>query len=171
MGSFCDGFTSVWHQVISSAPVLNLLAPGRFYQNLRKIIFKLLLVTDGCDISSKITLRWTSLDLSDDKSALDQVMAWCRQATIHYLNQCWRRSLPPYGIYRPQWVNCTSLNILQSDFNQMPNIFLGKMYLNMWFAKAQPSDSGLNMLTQDTYILSQKKCTWKCPPQNDGHFV
>ena len=31
-------------------------------------------------------------------------MAWCRQATSHYLNQCWPRSLPPYGVTRPQWV-------------------------------------------------------------------
>ena len=23
----------------------------------------------------------------------------------HYLRQCWPRSLPPYGITRPQWVN------------------------------------------------------------------
>ena len=28
------------------------------------------------------------LDLTDDKSTLVQVMAWCRQATSHYLNQC-----------------------------------------------------------------------------------
>ena len=27
----------------------------------------LILMTDGCDISSEIALRWTSLDLSDDK--------------------------------------------------------------------------------------------------------
>ena len=46
----------------------NSLAPGRFQQNLRKIIFNLILVTDGYDISSEIALRWTSLDLSDDKS-------------------------------------------------------------------------------------------------------
>ena len=26
---------------------------------------------------------------ADDKSTLVQVMAWCRQATSHYLNQCW----------------------------------------------------------------------------------
>ena len=32
------------------------------------------------------------------------IMAWCRQATSHYLNQCWPRSLPPYGVTRPQWV-------------------------------------------------------------------
>ena len=29
------------------------------------------------------------LNLTDDKSALVQVMAWCRQATSHYLSQCW----------------------------------------------------------------------------------
>ena len=29
-------------------------------------------------------------------------MAWCRQATSHYLNQCWPRSPTPYGVTRPQ---------------------------------------------------------------------
>ena len=32
-------------------------------------------------------------------------MAWCHQATSNYLSQCWLRSLLPYGIIRPQWVN------------------------------------------------------------------
>ena len=31
-------------------------------------------------------------------------MAWCRQATSHYLSQCWPRSMSPYGVTRPQWV-------------------------------------------------------------------
>ena len=62
-------------------------------------------MTDGCDISSEIALRWTSLDLNDDRSTLVQVMAWCRQATSHFLSQCWPRSLPPYDVTRPQWVN------------------------------------------------------------------
>ena len=42
--------------------------------------------------------------LTDDKSTLGQVMAWCRQATSHHLTQCWPRSMPPYGFTRPQWV-------------------------------------------------------------------
>ena len=46
-----------------------------------------------------------SLDFTDDQSTLVQVMAWCRQATSHYLSQCWPRSLSPYDITRPQWVN------------------------------------------------------------------
>ena len=41
----------------------------------------------------------------DDKSTLVQVMAWCRQATSHYLSQCWPRTMSPYGITWPQWVN------------------------------------------------------------------
>ena len=32
-------------------------------------------------------------------------MAWCRQATRHYLSQSWPRSLSPYDVTRPQWVN------------------------------------------------------------------
>ena len=32
---------------------------------------------------------WMSLDFIGDQSTLVKVMAWCRQATSHYLNQCW----------------------------------------------------------------------------------
>ena len=43
--------------------------------------------------------------LTDDKSTLVQVMTWCRQATNHYLSQCWPSSMSPYDVTRPQWVN------------------------------------------------------------------
>ena len=46
-----------------------------------------------------------SLDFTDDQSTLVQVMVWCRQATSHYLNQCWPRSLSLYGGTMSQWVN------------------------------------------------------------------
>ena len=69
------------------------------------IIFKLTLVTDSWVTSWEIPLSWISLNLTDDKSTLVQVMAWCRQATSYCLNQCWPRSMSPYGITRPQWVN------------------------------------------------------------------
>ena len=36
-------------------------------------------------------------------------MAWCHQATSHYLSQCWPRSLSPYDVTRPQWVNWTAI--------------------------------------------------------------
>ena len=53
-------------------------------------------MTNGWDISYTIALRWMPLDLTDDKSILVQVMAWCR---------FWPRSLSPYSAARPQWVN------------------------------------------------------------------
>ena len=55
-------------------------------------------------ISHEIALRWVPLDLTDDKSTLVQGMAWCHQATSHYLSQRWPRSMSPNGVTRPQWV-------------------------------------------------------------------
>ena len=45
-----------------------------------------------------------TLDLTDDKSTLVEVMPWCHQATSHYLGQCWPSFMSPYGVTRPQWV-------------------------------------------------------------------
>ena len=105
-----------WHCV---AFVSRACHPGRLYWdccpgaltlshwplgNFRYVIFKRILVTDGWGISCEIALIWMSLYFTDDQSTLVQVMAWCRQAPSHYLNQCWHRSLSPYGITGPQWV-------------------------------------------------------------------
>ena len=35
------------------------------------------------------------------------LMAWCRQDTSHYLNQCWPSIMSPYGVSGPQWVKAT----------------------------------------------------------------
>ena len=83
----------------------NSLAPGRFWWNSSNNIFNPISMIDGWGISCEIALRWMSLDLTDDMSTLIQVMAWCHQATSHYLSQCWPRYMSPYGITRPQWVD------------------------------------------------------------------
>ena len=93
---------------------LNSLDPGRFHFNFRKVIFKL---TGGWGISYEIALRWMPQDLTYDKSTLVQVMAWCRQATRHYLNQCWPRSMSPNGVTRPQWVNKLEINRFTLDLS------------------------------------------------------
>ena len=81
----------------------NSLDPGRFVKKkITYVIFKLILVTDGWGIYCEIALRWISMNPTDDKSTLVQVMAWCHQATSHYLSQCWPRSMSPYGVTRPQ---------------------------------------------------------------------
>ena len=43
----------------------------------------------------------------DDKSTMVQVMAWCRQATRHYLNQSWPIFMSLYGVTMPQNVDST----------------------------------------------------------------
>ena len=81
--------------------MLHSLAPARFQFNIRKVIFKLTLVNGGRGRCYEIALRWMPKDLTDDKSKLVQLMAWCRQN----LSQCRPRSLSPYDVTRPQWVN------------------------------------------------------------------
>ena len=83
----------------------NSLVPGGFKWKFRLLISKLISAIDDWGISCEIARRWLSLDLTDDKSTLVQVMAWCHQATSHYLDYCWPSSLLPYGVTRPQWVN------------------------------------------------------------------
>ena len=82
----------------------NSWAPGQFKWNNKHMIFKQILVIDRWGISCEIALIYMSPDFTDDQSTLVQVMAWCRQATSHYLNQCWPRSPTTYGVTRPQLV-------------------------------------------------------------------
>ena len=95
---------SMLHALTFGLSLFNSLAPGKFEGNFRYIIFKQILMVDCCGISCEIALIWMTLDFTDDMSTLVQVMAWCRQATSHYLSQCWPRSLLPYGVTRPEWV-------------------------------------------------------------------
>ena len=98
------GLWSLMHVCVSCPEWVNSLAPGRFKFNFRKVIVKLTLVNGGWGISNEIALRWMPQDLTGDKSTLIQVMAWCRQATSHYLSQCWPWAMSPNGVTRPQWV-------------------------------------------------------------------
>ena len=64
---------------------------------------------DILSTTGEMVLWWMPLYILD-KSTLVQVMAWCRQATSHYLSQCWPRSMSLYGITRPQWVKSSPCN-------------------------------------------------------------
>ena len=46
--------------------------------------------------------RWLSLDHTDDKSTLVQIMVWHRHAQSHC--QFWLRFMSPHGVIRPQWI-------------------------------------------------------------------
>ena len=96
---------------------INPLPTGRFGWNFRWVTFKLYLVVDGWGISWEIALRWMSLDLTDEMSTLDQVMAWCRQAKSHYPSQSWPRSKSPNGVTRPQWVKWAAKVLMMNQVN------------------------------------------------------
>ena len=89
--------------------MINSLAPAKFEWKFRYVIMKWIFVIDDWGISREIALIWRSLDFTDDQSTLFQLMAWCRQATSHYLSQCWPRSLSPYGVTRSHWVNIAAV--------------------------------------------------------------
>ena len=84
--------------------LFNSLAPGRSECGSKNVIFNIVLLIGIFRSSHDNALWWMPQDITDDKSTLVQVMAWCRQATSHYLTQCWLHSLWPYGVARPQWV-------------------------------------------------------------------
>ena len=75
---------------------VNSLAPTGCGSSFEIIIFQLIIIN--------LVNRCEPQNLIDDKSVLVQVMAWCRQATSHYLNQCRPRYMSPYGVTRPQWL-------------------------------------------------------------------
>ena len=83
---------------------LNSLIPGRSGCNIKNVIFNLVLLIGLVRFADGNALRWMPEKLTDDKSTLVQVMAWCRQATSHYLSQVWLSSLSPCGVTRPHWV-------------------------------------------------------------------
>ena len=125
----------------------NSLAPGKFEWNFRHVIFKQILVIDGWGICCEIALIWMSLDFTNDQSTLVQVMVLCHQATSHYLNQYWPRSLSPSSVTRPQWVNVwysTSPNTLSMyllcidvQFMLIKECFLFGMYILVMKVKIQ----------------------------------
>ena len=154
---------------------LNSLAPGRFQFHFsrlfRLVIFKLTLKNGGWGISHEIALRWMSLDLTDDKSTLVQVMARCRQATSHYLSQCWPRSLLPYGVTRPQWVKFFK-KIFKSILRlESFDIFIKispRCYLFIVFSQMRVQHSpASSFLVQTAWKKSRSffiwwKCMWVC---------
>ena len=104
------------------------LAPGKFEWNFRHHIFKQMLVIDDWGISCEIALIWMSLDFTDDQSTLVQVMAWCRQATSHYLSQCLHSSLSPCHMASPGLnelketvtIGCVTLSVINGTTKPVP---------------------------------------------------
>ena len=66
--------------------MINSLTPEAYGGNFECVILQYILMFDILSMYSWIVLRWIPQDFAGDKSTLVQVMAWCRQATSHYLS-------------------------------------------------------------------------------------
>ena len=78
--------------------MVNSSSPEIYGSDFKCAIMQLIVMTDILSIASGITLRWIPQDFSNNKSVLVEVMAWCREATSHYLTQYWSSPILPYGI-------------------------------------------------------------------------
>ena len=79
--------------------------PRQFGGKIADDIFKRIFVNENDWMSIKISLKFIHEGPIDNKSVLVQVMAWRRQATSHYLNQCWPSFLTHICGTRGRWVN------------------------------------------------------------------
>ena len=135
---FCKGRSVDKTLCITQSPIMIMLISNWYW-------FKSL----APGISYEIALRWMPLDLTDDKSTLGQVMAWCRQATSHYLSQCWPRSMSPNGITRPQWVKVI---MTHENYNlNIHNSYLQNIAVTNWIYFPTSSYIGLSSYTGPYY--------------------
>ena len=81
----CSG--SVCHWILWQKHIN--MSTGKYGSNFKSVIFKLIIQNSSMGFRCLIALRWMPQDLTDEKSTLVQVIAWCHQATSHNLSQCW----------------------------------------------------------------------------------
>ena len=89
--------------------------------------------------SCEFALWWMPQYIIDDELTMVQVMVWCRQATSHYLIQCWPKSvssLSPKKLTRPRrvktiWdklhcfkISCEFLNFLICRWQNVTNTLI-----------------------------------------------
>ena len=94
---------------------VNSIAPDICGSNFKSIFLEYILqikLMSTCENA----LRWMPQNTFDVESILVQVMAWCHQATSHYLSHCWPISMSPYGVTRPHWdkllwKTCSSITV------------------------------------------------------------
>ena len=95
----------IQNELDNSNTCINSLPLGRWGKKSKYLVFKQMQQLDSISIYGGNALKWMPQNRFANKSTLVQVMAWCHQATSHYLSQCWPWSLSPYDTTKQQWVN------------------------------------------------------------------
>ena len=99
-------------------------------------------------------------DLTDDTSRVVPVMAWCCQATSHYLGQCWPRSMSLYDVTRPQWVNIAD-EIKLPQFCTKPSILCWFIYPVIMNSLHQSKQGFLSLSKRRITIQFDKQEPWR----------
>ena len=160
------GITRAWIGMSPSLLTFNSLAPGGFENIFQNVFFKLISWIDTLSNSCETALRSMPQNPSGDKSTLVQVMAWCRQAASHYLSQCCPRSLSPYGVTRPQWVNplapCRGnrLLIVHGLIDENVHFFHTSQLINSLVKACKPYQLQVSGLEHSSPSPTKKKNLW-----------
>ena len=77
--------------ILATIYIINALASGRCGTNFKCVISEHVLRIKQAFIVKLLPIEWYRI--THYKSTLVQVMAWCRQATSHYLSQHWIKSM------------------------------------------------------------------------------
>ena len=93
--------------------------------------------------------------LTDDKSTLGQVMAWCHQATSHYLSQCWSRSLSPYGVTRSQSETIRILKWISLNFVIRGLSIIVMIFIILWSPHPPNHEDNVGFRQKYLSILKQ----------------
>ena len=131
----------------------------------------------------KLPSRGMPLYLTDNKSTLVQVMAWCRQATSHYMSQCWPRSVSPYGVTRPQWVNYMKYpGIIRGmgSANERRHYYVMPSFIGLAHTQNDPCfpyyymcyfTAHVNKCLNEKFILWQKTAGGQAPQASTSHSL
>ena len=98
--------------------IFDLMISGELYQMISDKIYTCFIIPSttkllgggGILVSLCLSIHPTFRTRSVTPTTLVQVMAWCHQATSHYLSPCWPRSMLPYGATRPHRVDPLSMS-------------------------------------------------------------
>ena len=149
-----------WHPYTEMTPCLfpfmfNSLSHGRCGNIFSNMAFKFIIQNSSLGTTHEMALRWMPKNLSNEKSTLFQVTAWCHQAASHFLGRCWPRHLFPYGGHNKlMWIcmNCHSLSILILYYTiKPPN---GRIHSTKCKSPLMGSDH------HDIYFSYQVKILW-----------
>ena len=93
---------------------VNSVLPVRCLHNVINVVFKHIAFINALVFAVALPFGWIPQDLTDQKSMLVQVLAWCLEVRSHYMCECWLNSMSIYDITRPKWfeLNAFELNAI-----------------------------------------------------------